>query len=300
MNPCTSGCPQANLIQGTLSNMASVANAYDPQPPLPSASSTIGNSTNNNSSHGSSTSSPPSMSTAAIVGIAVGGSALVLFVVAIVWWWRRRLQYRKRESSALNPVFSFQTGLNNDKTSNYRGRSRSTLINFSHHTLTRILDTSSEASYSAQSTPLPVYDFHEQQQQCPTPQHQQTVHEADPANQVRQSPNFASPTSSYTFSPGMSNVVSPSYYPQPPSELVGDSGTNQHSQSEQQQLTSLGLQSFNATNPTPAELGDSKRGTGDGRGQQKVAVGRWWVASTVDVWSSCSVIRIYAHLFGSI
>jgi len=80
-NACAnaSGCPQANLIQGILSEVTSAAEKMDPHPPLP------GNNDGTNSN-----SSGSSLSTEIIAGIAIGTCAILIVIIMVLWWHRRR------------------------------------------------------------------------------------------------------------------------------------------------------------------------------------------------------------------
>lgn len=117
-NPCSNkGCPVDSLAAGYLSSNPTIAQQFDPFPPLPTAvsSATTTSSTASNTSAAASSSQRQSSSSpvAIIAGSVAGGAVFILAVILIAWRiaWRSR---RKRAAATASSRYDVAQHIRHD------------------------------------------------------------------------------------------------------------------------------------------------------------------------------------------
>ncbi|MCJ1425451.1 hypothetical protein MMC29_003350 [Sticta canariensis] len=218
IDPCTSGCPDGDLVEGSLSS-----NAYDAAPwlnaaKLDSTTDTTSAALAPSSSAATTASSGHKLSGGEISGVAIGVTALGVLLIAALFFYRRR-KAATRESigyETKNPVESSLTGINTASSrgdtasdvheapgadvllkesgsSGYRGDLPMEDLSKNHDELTSWAD-------SNYPSPAPAYSSHQSQNSHSPPQFYEVIELETPVstfqnfqNHSRQSAELPSP-----------------------------------------------------------------------------------------------------------
>lgn len=183
-NPCSSGCPDGDLVEGSLSS-----NVYDAAPwlsaaRLDSTTNTSSAALASSSSAATTASSGHKLGGGAIAGVAIGVAALVVLLIAALFFYRRR-KAATRESLSYetkNPVEAPLAGITTASdvheapgtdvsmkqsgSSGYRGNLSMEDLSENHDVLTSCAD-------SIYPSPTPAYSPHQSQNSHSPPQYYQ-------------------------------------------------------------------------------------------------------------------------------